>query len=223
MKLIDWLLDYKKHLSYTLPVLLLVFVIVFRFSMKGAQAEGDFVAAKISFAEVKRMAELNEQTIDQLKKLLSKHPELQPTYDDQLTQKFLALGEAKEAKVYFDRASQRCALPETYSSRYAKTSMVIANGEFEKGLNEALELKEEMLSDEKFMNAKENSTLVAFNQLRIASLYQKLNLHDKEKAAWNEIKQGLEKTSHGYQVLLSHFSDREVSLLDYIKYREQNN
>ena len=234
-KLSTYLLDYKRFLIFIIPFFLIVFFLIFKMSVAKSKAEGDFLAAKAAFAKWNSDSKLDSVHLQTLKSVIKKHPELAAPYESQIIQKMLALGEEKKSRHYVENLLKRAAnKPNSYYTKFSKTSLLIEQGERSVALERSVRLKEEMLSDNNFRQAamRYGSTLFAFNLLRIAMLSQALEQSDKELVAWRELAEYAKWDNVGneapaihldpkaFDELLSHFTDKNLSLKDYIKYRE---
>ena len=94
-------------------------------------------------------------------------------------------------------------------------------------------MKEDLNKDKSISkNEKGNFTLTAFNLMRIAILCQELSDYSGELKAWSELKDlgGITKNKtfkseagelEAFKQLLSHFTIRNITLLDYIQMREE--
>lgn len=223
--------DWKKVLYYALPLVLILGLIVVKIGSRKGRAEADFVAATNAFLKWDQVLEKKGEDLASLQKLMKKHPELHAYYDPQIGQNFLAIHQAEEAAPYIERTLKRTQQP--FYSDYAQTSLKISGGKYAEALKEAYALKENLLKEESFWrNGKEDSSLFAFNLMRIATLCQELGDYQGELAAWKEIKLygGWDKDvstdekigQAGFKQLLSHFTVQETTLLDYIQAREED-
>ncbi|MDN3508534.1 MAG: hypothetical protein P0S93_00635 [Candidatus Neptunochlamydia sp.] len=222
--------NWKKMGLYTLPAALVAGFFVAKLGMNKGRAEGDYVSAKAAFTKWEQVLDQRGDDFTKLKKLVKKHPELQAHYDTSIAQSLLATASPQEATPFVERTLQRTQQP--YYSDYARTSLKINEERYQEALDEALSLKDKMHSDLSFWKkSKNNSTLFAFNLMRIATLSEQLNHKESELEAWKEIKQygGWDKEQsptssiehEGFKQLLSHFSIQETTLLDYIEAREE--
>lgn len=223
--------DWKKGLYYALPALLVLSVIVIRVGSRRGRAEVDYVTASNAFTKWDQVLEKDSEDFLSLQKQMKKHPELHAYYDPQIGQNFLAVHEAEEAVPFIERTLKRTGQP--YYRDYAETSLKVSSGAYTEALREAKELKESLLRDESFWkNGKDDSSLFAFNLMRIATLCQELGDPQGELEAWQEMKRYAgwmegapadEKIGQaGFKHLLSHFTVQETTLLDYIQAREED-
>jgi hypothetical protein len=222
--------DWKKIALYVLPAALIAGLLVAKLGTKKGRAEGDYVSATAAFTKWEKVLDQSGDEFAQLDKLVKKHPELHAHYDAPIGQNLLAAISPQEATPFIERTLDRTKQP--YYSDYARTSLKISEGKYQEALGEAVNLKEEMLSDSAYWEkSKDNSALFAFNLMRIATISQQLKNDETELEAWSEIKQygGWGKDSspsklighEGFKQLLSHFSVQETTLLDYIETREE--
>ena len=235
-KLSNYLLDYRRFLILIIPFFLVVFFLIFKFSLSKSKAERDFLSVKTAYSKWEKDSVLESVHLQTLKSMLKKHPELAAPYESLIIQKMLALGEEKKSRHYVENLLKRAAnRPNSYFTKFSKSSLLIEKGELKLALERSVRLKEEMLSDQKFRESKQaipyGSTLFAFNLLRIAMLSQALELHEKELFAWRDLQHYAKWDAHddpelipldekAFDLLLAHFTDKNLSLKDYIKYRE---
>ena len=223
-------IEYKKVFFVIVLVFLLIVLFVIQFGSKKEQSEKDYIAVTNAFTKWTKILDTSDESFTQIKKLLMKHPELKAEYDPLIAQNLLIAGKAGEAKPFLDEILVRNAHP--YYSDYSQTSFTIASKNYEKALDEAVLLKQNLLQDQNFLEKQSyGSSLFAFNLLRIATLYQALNQQKEENLAWKEFKQcaGWEEEEvsmhkidkEGFDTLLSHFTIQEISLLDYVGAREK--
>ncbi|MEM8727316.1 MAG: hypothetical protein AAGE99_01175 [Chlamydiota bacterium] len=196
---------------------------------KGGREKG-YRAAKVAFANWEQGSDRGGDDFDKLEKLMKKYPELRPRYEPSIAQSLLATASPQEATPFIERTLRRRWQP--YYSDYGQASLKMSQGKYREALNEALSLKTQMLSDPLFREKSVNdSTLFAFNLLRIAILSGQLNRQEPELETWREIKRyggwGDERSPtnfvdhEGFKQLLNHFSVQETTLLDYIEAREE--
>lgn len=226
--------EYKKIFFIIILAFLFIALFVIQFGTQKEQSEKDYVTLSNAFTKWTHILDTNDESFAQVKKLLTKHPELKAEYDPLIAQNLLIAGAAEEAKPILDEILLRNAHP--FYSDYSRTSFTIASKNYQQALNEAVSLKQNMLQDQDFLEAQKEkqsygSNLFAFNLLRIATLHQVLNNRNEESLAWKEFKQcaGWEKEDvsihkidkEGFHTLLSHFTIQDISLLDYIGAREK--
>ena len=225
------LFNWKRVLYYALPALVIFSVIMVKMGGRKGRAETDYVVASNAFIKWDRILEKEGEDFTNLQRMLKKYPELHAHYDPQIGQNFLALREAEEAAPYVERTLERTSQP--YYSDYSMTSLKVSDREYEEALKEAKQLKEKLLNDKTFWrNGKDDSSLFAFNLMRIATLCGELGDTKGELEAWREILHygGWDDSGSidekigqaGFQRLLSHFTVQERTLLDYIQTREED-
>lgn len=223
---------YKNVLYYGLLILALVTLIAVRMGKRKKRHEAAYVTATSTFQKWDQVSGSGDEELKNLDLVLKKHPELTAEYEAQIGQKLLAAYSAEKARPYVEGTLKRTGQP--YYSLYGQTSVTVSEGNYSQALEEALELKKQMLADKAFWEkAQDNygSTLFAFNLMRIAVLYGELGDPKGELNAWKELKQhaGWDESSEatvftgkqGFHELLTHFTVQESSLLDYIKTREE--
>lgn len=229
---IDWI---KGHLSVMAGGVVLVIVGLVAVSrwMKG-DAQVDYLAAEAAY----RHWEGNKgEGLARLQKILKDHPELHAKYDGAIAQKLLSSSENGLAKIYAKAAFKRMGDFSPYYTDFSKATLLIADDQLTDALQSAKLLKANMEKDEAFWNKKSEvirygCILYAFNLLRIAMLEKTAGTPEGELVAWRELKEnagwlGAQPTSithdpEAYLLVQENFQNQDISLLDYIKYREES-
>lgn len=221
---LQWIYQNGKTIGYVVLATLLILLLAYRYlATTSAQDEKDFAKAPQALALLndpeKRDAALNE-----LKLLLTKHPEIQPTYDGPIAQTLLNQGLTEEAEPFIQRTLARVA-HETPADDliFASTSLLISQGNLKEALTQAYDLKNKMLTE-----AKENKTadfggtLYAFNLIRIALIEKELKHAAEEQKAWGEL-QELTKGNYPIKIapfeihrIMTHFDDEGAKLKDFV-------
>jgi hypothetical protein len=196
-------------------------------------AQVDYLAADMAYNHWE--GDRNEQLV-KLQKLIRKHPELHAKYDGAIAQKLLSNSEKGLATSYGRATLKRIGDFSPYYKDFSACSLMIADQKLEEALREAKTLKASMDRDDRFWEKK--STLVrhgcilyAYNLLRIAMLEKLAGTPKGELEAWAEMTknagwQGAQPTSRTYDpeaylLIEQNFKSQEISLLDYIKHREE--
>ena len=226
-------LSRHKSLIY-LGVLCLGILIAFFFKMgeRKNRTAADFALATHAFTKWTSTSDQNEEEFKTLSSIIKKHPELKPCYEGKIAQNFMISQETNKAKEYGKKVILRVNQP--YYQEYGQTSLYMGEKKFEKALLKALALKKALLEDNDFWENQGKlksfgSALFAFNLMRIAFLYQYLDQKQEELKAWQELKnyagwncpkKDKRIDPKGFEALLSHFSVEDITLIDYISYRE---
>jgi hypothetical protein len=170
-----------------------------------------------------------------LQKILKRHPELHAKYDGAIAQKLLSSSETGLAASYGKAALKRMEGFSPYYTDFTSCSLLISDNKLAEALESAKKLKSSMENDETFWQQKSQvvrhgGILFAYNLLRIATLEKAVGTPEGELAAWREFKanagwqegQPTSKTydPEAYQLIQENFQSDELSLLDYIRYRE---
>jgi hypothetical protein len=228
---IDWV---KTHLMTVTGIgaFLAVGVIGISKWVKG-DAQVDYLAAEMAYHHWE--GDKNDQFV-QLQKLIRKHPELHAKYDGAIAQKLLSNSEKGLATSYGRATLKRIGDFSPYYKDFSTCSLLIADQKLAEGLQNAKALKASMDSDDRFWEKKSELVrhgciLYAYNLLRIAMLEKVAGTPKGELEAWAEMKKnagwhGAQPTSRTYDpeaylLLQQNFQNQEISLLDYIKYREE--
>jgi hypothetical protein len=228
---IDWI---KTHLSTVLGISLVVIlgVILGARWFKG-DAQVDYLAAEAAY---NRWEGNKGENLLKLQKILKKHPELHAKYDGAIAQKLLSSSESGLASSYGKATLRRIADFSPYYTDFSRSSLLIAENQLAEALQNAKNLKAAMDKDDGFWEKKSDIVrygciLYAYNLLRIAMLEKAAGTPEGELIAWKEFKEnagwlGAQPTSKSYDpeaylLIQENFQNQEISLLDYIKYREQ--
>lgn len=224
--------SYKTLIIYSAVAISLTTFLSSRSGKKKQRSSSEFAFHKSVFEKWDASLGSNCSEFKKFHQILKKHPELSTVYQGKIGQNLLNAYLPEEAKPFVISSLERTSQP--YFSLYSRTSITISEGNFEKALEEATELKEVMEKDKSFWeNAEQNDggggALFAFNLARIAMLFG--DLHDKknEEKIWKVLKgysdekkcsQPQEIAIHkGVAKLISHFTLQECSLIDYIDSR----
>jgi hypothetical protein len=193
----------------------------------------DYLAAEMAYSHWE--GDKNEHFVE-LQKLIRKHPELHAKYDGAIAQKLLSQSEKGLATSYGKATLKRMGDFSPYYKDFSACSLMIADQKLEEALQSAKALKTSMDSDDRFWEKKSSVVrhgciLYAYNLLRIAMLEKVAGTPKGELEAWALLKknagwQGAQPTSRTYDpeaylLIEQNFQNQEISLLDYIKYREE--
>ncbi len=232
----NFLANYKRVSIIVIPFLLVILFSVFKLTLSKSHAERDYLSAKAAYAKWDKVDSINSLHLQTLKGVLKKRPELMPSYEGVIVQKFLAHDHLEEAKKNAENLLKRVGKHSSHYTQFSKATLSISEKKYEKALKKAYQLKESMVADKAFWSQPTNqygSTLFAFNLVRIAMLNQKLGNIEDELLAWKELKnyarwdQGesgslpLELNEKAINQTLEHFGASSLSLKDYIKHRER--
>lgn len=166
-----------------------------------------YAEAETAFA--KWEAALGDETLyGEMRKAVRKVPALGKKYEAVIAQKLLNSEKIDEALELAERSISRVEGEAPFHSQYARTSLLIEQGNYQEALENAVALKE--------MLAERESLLYAHNLLRIACLQQELKNRPGEKVAWEELETFLKGKS-----FLSNFTDKNVDLAQYIAERKK--
>lgn len=227
---LDWI---KSHLSTVAGIAMALVVGLIGVSrwMKG-DSQVDYLAAEAAY----RHWEGNKgEGLVRLQKILKNHPELHAKYDGAIAQKLLSSSENGLAKLYAKATFKRIGDFSPYHSDFSKATLQIADNQLSEALQNAKALKESMEKDEAFWAKKSDVVrhgciLYAFNLLRIAMLEKSAGTPAGELAAWRALKEnagwlGAQPASktydpEAYYLIQENFQNQDISLLDYITYRE---
>lgn len=190
----DWIKDNWKQISYGIATFILVLFILYRFlAHQNAEAEYDFrsasqLAAVLNNPEIS--SEKRESALLNLETLISKNKTLETKYDGLIGEQLLIKNEVDRALPYTKRTLNRVEGEAPLHSEYAKTSLLLTQGNAEEALKQAYFLRETLLKQaSENKEAQYAGTLYAFNLIRIALLESQANNQNLENKAWDELKQ----------------------------------
>jgi len=231
---------YGRTILYVIAGLVIAFLIIYRYSSsQQVSAEATYINAETEFAQLQKNALVAntpafDDTLANIKSILSARPELHAKYDALIAQLLLARGNAAQAQQFAEAPLARLnaeKLP--FYADFATTTLLIENSHYAEALTSALAVKEAMLKNASTENALQsqahNDFLFAFNLIRIASLQQQLGNKDAEIMAWNEWQSFVNQSPtnpYAWQAdpqtiatLLQHLQEGKVSLPNYIDMR----
>lgn len=177
----------------------------------------------------------NEQLI-KLKKLLKQHPELHAKYDGRIAQKLLLSSQQGLAATFSKAALKRVGDFSPHYAQFSECSLLIGEKKLQEALDRSKNLKQTLDQDHQFWTPKSElikhgQMLYGYNLLRIAFLEQALDNPLGELEAWKAFKQEagwLESEPlptradpNAYELISQNFQKNDVSLKDFIQYREQ--
>ncbi|MGH7889675.1 MAG: hypothetical protein ACRENF_03910 [Thermodesulfobacteriota bacterium] len=232
---IEWI---KTHLVTVAAIALFIGVGLISVArwVKG-DAQVDYLAADMAYRHWEDEQGSNRGGhFTKLQKILRKHPELHAKYDGAIAQKLLSTSEKGLATSYGKAALKRIGYFSPHYKEFSSCSLMIDNNQLEEALKSSKSLKSNMEKDDLFWEKKSEIAphgciLYAFNLLRIGMLEKVAGTAKDELAAWHELKenagwQGAAPASktydpEAYLLIQENFKNQEISLLDYIKHREE--
>ncbi|MDX8430871.1 MAG: hypothetical protein SNF33_03585 [Candidatus Algichlamydia australiensis] len=215
---IYWLMERGKQLLFLLPLLGIGLYFMVKSTHAKTGKEADFLAASITIDEWEKSGE--KEKLERLQALMGKHPELKARFEDRIAYRLISLGDYEGAMPFAKESIARSDDLAPEWADFGRTTLLIGNQEYEKALAETIRLKG--LLDEK---ASSNFALLqGFTLLRLAALYHELGNSSDELAIWNEFEHAANGqgslSKETFEILKNHFTDRNVDLLDYIRYRK---
>lgn len=178
-----------------------------------------YAEAESAYSKWER-SHFDENLYESMLEAVRKAPEIEKKYAPTIAQSLVFSGKIADALVLANGSLKKVKADVPYHADYAETSLLIEQRMFQQALEKAVALKVGM-GDAGLEKAKGGSFLYLHNLLRIACLQQELkNLHG-EIAAWEEFEDFLAQNPKLSSVLMSHFSEAEVTLTEYIANRKQ--
>ena len=219
------LFDIKMHLTYTLPVLVLLSFVIVKMSAKQAANEKGLLQAKTSFDKWVNTKETD--SFVHLSKLIQKQKSFAPEFDHLIVQQLLISDEVDKAEDFYGRVFERAKSSNSYYLDFAKTSIKICEGKYQIALEDALDLKQRLSNDEAFWKqdrelATYGANLFAFNLLRIASLYGEIGEKEMEFSSWDALSQYTlgEGVRPELQAFNDHTGINQGSFQEYLQFRK---
>jgi hypothetical protein len=242
--LIQWLQDNRKLIPYFFLVLFLLLLFLFRWSSgRSISSESDYLKAARDLQTLIRApregegAELGKKALGQLRTILAARPALAPRYDAKIAQVLIAQGNPAEANEFAQRTLARVSDEVlAFYDEFSRITLLIGQEQYKEAIERSLALKTKLLETSSQLEQQKekkpfNDTLFAYNLLRIASLQQAIGAREEELLAWQEWKQyaGLGRKTEekklidteAFKSIIQRFEENNISLLDYIKAREQ--
>lgn len=146
-----------------------------------------------------------------LLKAVKKSPSLAAYYRPLIAQELLLKNEGSRAKHFTEECVDRLQNRVPAYAQFSRTSLWIANGDLEKSLAAAVQLKQELAQEK-------DGLLSAYNLIRIALLHKELGKREEEKEAWNEV---LQLKPQQLALLNALFCEGSFSFQDYVQSRLQ--
>jgi hypothetical protein len=145
-----------------------------------------------------------------MEEVLRKTPDLKKKYEAVVAQKLIDTEKWSDALRAAQNSIARVRDDVPYHAEYGQNTLLIEKGEYQKALEKAVALKEQLVK-KPISGA---PVLYVHNLLRIACLQQKLKNMPGEKAAWDELEPYLQQST-------AYFSDKQFDLSQYIKERKK--
>ena len=234
----EWISEHSK--TILLSFITLIMLAFFLFQLMGKFSAGkksDYLEVQQAFNAWVSQEKEDRNLLKNLEKPLSRHPELQAKFGNQIAQRLLSLGEVNKADAYAKAALVRSQdLTSPYYSRFSRNTLMISQGKFLEALEEAKRLKVDLEKDDAFWDTRDKfirsgTILYAYNLVRIASLERELGSKEGELKAWEELVQNAGWKSlpanmktydpEAWALLEQNFKQGSISLLDYIEQRKK--
>ncbi|MBS4169071.1 hypothetical protein [Parachlamydia sp. AcF125] len=221
-----WLEFYGKYLIGMAAILFFFLILLSRFIFNDEKkAEADYFKAANAFhtfelppTEANTKGQM--EALETLKTLLTKRPELHAAYDGMIAQTLINRGFIQDAQPFAESALLRTKKTDlSLYAQFAQTTLSLCNKKYEQALNETQALSKQM--EEQADKSRLGETLVAFNLLRLAMLYQQTGALQEEQKAWEAWKLFRKKSPAVYEKLTQAFENEKILLANYIEAREK--
>jgi hypothetical protein len=234
----DWIIEHSKTILLSFITLILLAFLLFQLMGKVSSGKkSDYLEVQKAFTAWVSQETEDHNLLKDLEKPLSRHPELQAKFGNQIAQRLLSLGDVNKADAYAKAALVRSRdLTSPYYSRFSRNTLMISQGKYLEALEEAKRLKIDLEKDDAFWESRDKfirsgTILYAYNLVRIASLERQLGSKEGELKAWEELVQNAGWKSlpanmktydpEAYALLAQNFTQGDISLLDYIEQRKK--
>jgi hypothetical protein len=232
----SWILRYSTRIAVGLAALFMVAFVVYQWMHKTQSHDlKEFLTADNLYTRWKEKPLENQESLDKLKKIISALPQLKTRFEPLIAQELLAIGSSEITPSFAAAALKRIKKGNPYYTDFAYTTLLIANGELQDALDQALTLKSMIDKDPSF--AKEGSVhthvghlLYAYNLLRISLLQKEVGSTQGEFLAWSELekKAGWQEETveltpvqkEVYSLLEENFAQNQITLKEWVKHRK---
>ncbi len=202
----------QQFFYYTFIFVIFAFITVQKVYPKIKKTQDKTFVSFLKFANNWDQGTLNKENYELMQKALKSSPCLLKGVHNDIHQDLLLLQpEFLSADFFKNLETQIPSALDSYSD-FAKNTITISKGDFQKGLDQAISLKEKLKYH--------HDDLYIWNQLRIASLLGKLDHKEEQLTALKEVAQLIKETNNtSLETLFT--QDTNVSLKDYIAYLEK--
>lgn len=213
------LIDRKREMIIGTSSVLAGITILIVYFQSGPNAS-TYAKAQSAFQEW-QLAPEDEKLYKIMREAILPVPDLQRKYEPVIAQKLLDTHKIDQALAVAGRSLQRVKKEVPLHAAYGETSLLIEQGNFQKALENAVALKEQM-GTAYLSELKAGSVLYVHNLLRIACLQQRLQNRPGEKSAWDELDAVLRSQSPVSDLVLSSFTEKKIDLVHYIAERKKH-
>lgn len=215
--MIEVLLFRKKEILIGMGATLLLALGLISYFASGPSVS-DYLAAETAYSEWLSSPK-DEARYGAMQQAFRKAPALKKKYESAIAQKLLVIGRTEEGLEMAEKILKRSLKKTTDHSplhtAFALGSLWIEQGHYQKALEQAVALKEQMADQQPFI-------LYSEVLIRIASLQQQLHNLPGERAALEELQAHLEKDPEAADLILGAFSESQVDLKHYLADRQKN-
>lgn len=235
--IIQWLTRHRQTILYSFLALIAVVSIIYRYlSREASNAETAYTQATIEFnrfqdaglAATEPVA--RDEAFTNLQQLMNQYPELHAKYDGLIAETLIIEGKPDEAQSFAQLSFDRTQHDDSpFYTDFAKTTLVVSRGSYDRALQEAHSLQERMVAQ--LAVAQQNRTTPTFgptlftlNLIRVAVLQQQLGNKEGELKAWEELKRLTTPGKSAFdpaelKEAVALFSEGRATLTGYIEHR----
>jgi hypothetical protein len=234
----EWITEHSKTILLSCITLIVLAFFLFQLLSKfSIGKKSDYLEVQRAFSAWVSQETQDNKLLKNLEKPLTRHPELQAKFGNQIAQRLLSFGDINKADIYAKAALVRSQdLTSSYYSRFSRNTLAISQGKYLEALEEAKSLKNDLEKNDAFWEnrdrfAPSGTILYAYNLVRIASLERQLGSKEGELRAWEELVKNAGWKGQpaemkmvdpeAYALLAQNFTQGDISLLDYIEQRKK--
>jgi hypothetical protein len=222
--MIDWIVTHRKSvITYGLSAFALIFSGYSLYSRVRPHQETDYLVVDAYFHKWAGGEQHDAELLIKIEKILAEHPELHAKYDSLIAERLLVWNESKLAENYLLPTLKRIEKHSLYFPEFAKTTLLISEGDLEQALEDAIALKEEMQANDSLFaeggQVRFEGLLYAFNLVRIGMLEKELGHVAGEQHAWDELMALKIKDPEAFSMIQYHFRANNLTIFDYIASR----
>ncbi|MES2345278.1 MAG: hypothetical protein V4494_05010 [Chlamydiota bacterium] len=222
--MIDWIVTYRKSiLTYGLGAFAVIFSSYSIYNKVRPHKETDYLMADVYFHKWADGDHHDKELLAKVDKITAEHPELHPKYDSLIAERLLVWNEPTSATGYLLSALKRVEAQSLYFPEFARTTLLISQGDLKEALEDAKALMEEMQADSSLFAEGDlvrwEGLLYAFNLVRIGMLEKEVGSFIGEQKAWDELIGLKNKDPEAFSTIQYHFRENNITLFDYISSR----
>lgn len=206
---IEWLQDNHRRFFYGVTLVVASFFLAFQVFAKYHKTARSKPPAVLQ--ETFENWLVQGEAFEKLEEALKRTPELETRLGAMIADKFIVQNDGQRAEPFAEGVLRRVLRQTPEHAMFAHGSLLIAKGELENALTEALSLKEQL---------DQSTLLYGFNLVRIASLSRALECFAAEQTVLEELETFMQAHQSAASILMECFHEGTTTLVDYIHERK---